>query len=227
MKNLAIIPARGGSKRIPRKNVKFFMGKPIIAFSIENAIKTNLFDDVMVSTDDAEIEKIALRYGASVPFLRSAETANDFATLADVIREVISLYEKRGQYFDNVCCILATCPLIGPENILNAYEKLVHSEFITVYPVVPFSYPILRSLKMDEQGGVSWNWPEYSNTRSQDIVPFYHDSGSFYWHKLDLWLSGQRKGGGIVIGEELVQDIDTEQDWKLAEMKYRIIHGKL
>lgn len=226
MRNLCIIPARGGSKRIPRKNVKPFMGKPILAYSIENALTTGLFDEVMVSTDDAEIIEVAKQYGASVPFVRSEKTANDYAILADVIQEVVGMYEDRGESFDNVCCLLATCPLVKPSYISDAYEKLIHSDFISVYPVVQFSYPILRSLKMDENGEVAMNWPEYAKTRSQDLAPAYHDSGSFYWHKITPWLKGLRKGGGIVIEEDLVQDIDTEQDWKMAEMKFQILNTK-
>ena len=140
--NLAIIPARGGSKRIPRKNVRPFMGKPIMAYSIEVALKSGLFDEVMVSTDDEEIIGIARQYGARVPFVRTETTANDHATLADVIREVMERYEEEGKVFDNVCCILATAPLISPEDIRSSYDRLVSSDFVTVYPVVAFSYPI-------------------------------------------------------------------------------------
>lgn len=225
MKNLCIIPARGGSKRIPHKNVKPFMGKPILAYSIENALLTGLFDEVMVSTDDPEIVEVAKQYGASVPFIRSEKTSNDFATLADVLHEVLSMYDSQGKSFDNICCLLATCPLVKSSYISEAYEKLLNSDFISVYPIVQFSYPILRSLKMDITGEVTMNWPEYMKTRSQDLTPAYHDSGTFYWHKVKPWAAGERKSCGIVIEENLVQDIDTEQDWKIAEMKYRILNS--
>ena len=225
MKNLCIIPARGGSKRIPHKNIKPFMGKPIIAYSIENAKKTRLFDEIMVSTDDPEIVKIAEQYGAKIPFLRTDKTANDYATLADVLEEVIHMYSDRGQQFDNMCCMLATCPLLEPETVLDAFNLLVQTDFTTICPMVAFSYPILRSFSIDESGEMNMNWPEYAKARSQDLKPAYHDSGTFYWHKIAPWLAGNRKRGGIVISEELVQDIDTEQDWKMAEMKYRIIHN--
>lgn len=227
MKNLCIIPARGGSKRIPRKNIKPFMGKPIIAYSIEAALKSGLFDEVMVSTDDEEIAEIAKQYGASVPFLRSEKTANDYATLADVLQEVLECYSERGRKFDNMCCILATCPLLKSESISDAYSMLVQSDFTTICPMVTYSYPILRSFSIDEKGEMTMNWPEYAKTRSQDLKPAYHDSGTFYWHKIEPWLEGNRRRGGIVISEELVQDIDTEQDWKIAEMKYRIINNNL
>lgn len=226
MKNLCIIPARGGSKRIPRKNVKPFMGKPIMAYSIENAFATGLFDEVMVSTDDPEIMEVAKQYGASVPFVRTEKTANDFAPLADVLHEVVDMYAEQGKTFDNMCCILATCPLVKVSYISEAYQKLINSDFISVYPVVQFSYPILRSLRMDDNGEVSMNWPEYAKTRSQDLAPAYHDSGTFYWHKVDAWMSGKRKGGGIVMAEDLVQDIDTEEDWRMAELKYQLMNVK-
>jgi N-acylneuraminate cytidylyltransferase len=135
------------------------------------------------------------------------------------------MYATQGKHFDNLCCLLATCPLVKAEHITEAYNKLTTSDFISVYPVVQFSYPILRSLKMDADGGISMNWPEHYRTRSQDLAPAYHDSGTFYWHKLEPWLAGKKKAGGIVIDEDLVQDIDTEQDWKMAEMKYKIINN--
>lgn len=225
MKNLCIIPARGGSKRIPRKNVKPFMGKPIIAYSIENALQTGLFDEVMVSTDDPEIAEVARQYGAAVPFLRSPETANDYATLADVIREVVNTYKSQGRSFDNVCCILATAPMVKAEDIVSAYKKLQDApDFASVTPVVQFSYPILRSFKFCEDGRLSYNWPEYAKTRSQDLPAAYHDSGTFYWYRLELWMNGILRGTGVVVDETTVQDIDTDQDWRIAEMKYELLN---
>ena len=142
MKNLAIIPARGGSKRIPRKNVKPFLGKPMLAYSIEAALATGLFDEVMVSTDDEEIAEVARQYGAKVPFMRNPATANDYATLADVMKEVLTEYKNRGQEFDNSCLILATCPMLQSQDISSAYNRLTSSDFTMVYHVVLFSYPI-------------------------------------------------------------------------------------
>lgn len=226
MRNLCIIPARGGSKRIPRKNVKSFLGKPMIAYPIEVALKSGLFDEVMVSTDDEEIAEIARQYGAKVPFMRSKETANDFATLADVLHEVLTNYEKLGRSFDNMCCILATTPLLQPEDINNGYTKLINSEFSTIVPVVQYSYPILRAFKMDKDGAISYNWPEYAKSRSQDLPNAYHDSGTFYWNKIKLWKSGNIVRGGIVVNEETVQDIDTDRDWRMAEIKYEILFGQ-
>lgn len=224
MKNLAIIPARGGSKRIPHKNIKEFLGKPIIAYSIEAALKSGLFDEVMVSTDDAEIAAIAKQYGASVPFMRSAETANDFATTRDVLNEVVSEYKKREQEFAAICCIYATAPLIAAEDIAEAYKTLSSSDFACVYPVVQFSYPIWRCLDVAEDGSMKRHWPEYENSRSQDLPKEYHDSGTFYWHRLIDGKIADGKLGAIIMPEERVQDIDTETDWKLAEMKYKLLN---
>lgn len=226
MKNLCIIPARGGSKRIPRKNVKSFLGKPMLAYSIEAAMATNLFDEVMVSTDDDEIAEVARQYGAKVPFMRSSETANDFATTADVLHEVIDKYKELGREFDNFCCIYATAPMVQSKDIISAYNRLQSSDFTIVYPVVQFSYPIWRCLDLAEDGSMKRHWPEYENSRSQDLPKEYHDTGTFYWHKTKKWLAGNIKVGGIEVDETTVQDIDTETDWKIAEMKYRLLYGE-
>lgn len=223
MKNLCIIPARGGSKRIPRKNIKEFLGKPIIAYSIETAINTGLFDEVMVSTDDMEIAEVAKQYGAKVPFMRSAETASDFASTADVLKEVIAKYKELGREFDNFCCFYATAPLVQSNDIISAFERLQSSDFTCVYPVVQFSYPIWRCLDLAEDGSMKRHWPEYENSRSQDLPKEYHDTGTFYWYKTKEWLAGNIKVGGIEVSETTIQDIDTETDWKLAELKYQLM----
>ena len=225
MKNLAIIPARGGSKRIPRKNVKPFLGKPMLAYPIKAALETGLFEEVMVSTDDEEIAEVACQYGATVPFMRRAETANDYATLSDVLHEVLDNYERIGKSFDNMCCILATSPLLHAADISQGFRSLEESGFSTIVPIVQYSYPILRSFKMDENGGIDYNWPEYAKSRSQDLPAAYHDSGTFYWHKVALWRTGKISRGAIIVSEETVQDIDTEQDWKMAEVKYKIMYN--
>jgi len=225
MKNLAIIPARGGSKRIPRKNVKPFLGKPMLAYSIEAALETGLFDEVMVSTDDEEIAEVARQCGAKVPFLRTPATANDYATLADVMKEVLTEYKNRGQEFDNSCLILATCPMLQSQDISSAYNRLTSSDFTMVYPVVLFSYPIWRCLDLAEDGSMRRHWPEFENSRSQDLPKQYHDTGTFYWYKNAEWLAGNVKIGGIEVDETTIQDIDTETDWKLAEMKYKLLFG--
>ena len=226
MKNLCIIPARGGSKRIPRKNVKPFLGKPMLAYSIEAALKSGLFDEVMVSTDDEEIAEVARQYGAKVPFMRSAETASDFATTTDVLKEVIANYEKQGKVFDNFCCFYATAPLVQSKDVVTAYERLQQSDFTIVYPVVQFSYPIWRCLDLAEDGTMTRHWPEYEFSRSQDLPKEYHDTGTFYWYKTKEWLEGNIRVGGIEVAETTIQDIDTETDWKLAEMKYKLLYGE-
>lgn len=229
MKNLAIIPARGGSKRIPRKNVKYFSGKPVIAYPIEAAVKSGLFDEIMVSTDDKEIAGIAQQYGAKVPFMRSDETANDYAGLTDVLLEVLEAYHMRGSLFDYCCCILPTSPLLDVLQLSEAYQYLMERNFDSVYPVVPFSYPVLRSVRLDQEGEIKMQWPEYSNTRSQDLEPLYHDAGSFYWVNTAKFMHDRTfdtlKCGGIVTDEMRVQDIDNETDWKLAELKFNMIHN--
>ncbi len=226
MKNLCIIPARGGSKRIPRKNIKPFLGKPIIAYSIEAALKSGLFAEVMVSTDDEEIADVAKQYGAKVPFMRSAETASDFASTADVLKEVIANYKELGKEFDNFCCFYATAPLVQSKDVTSAFERLQQSDFSCVYPVVQFSYPIWRCLDIAEDGTMKRHWPEYENSRSQDLPKEYHDTGTFYWYKTKEWLTGDVKIGGIIVDETSIQDIDTETDWKLAEMKYKLLKRK-
>jgi len=224
MQSICIIPARGGSKRIPHKNIKEFLGKPIIAYSIEAALKSGLFDEVMVSTDDAEIASIAKQYGANVPFMRSAETANDFATTRDVLNEVLNEYRKRGQVFDGMCCIYATAPLIAAEDLQAAHKLLSKSDCACVYPVVEFSYPIWRCLDVAEDGSMKRHWPEFENSRSQDLPKEYHDSGTFYWYKLNDSAFVEGTIGAIILSEDRVQDIDNEVDWKLAEMKFELMH---
>jgi len=229
MSNLAIIPARGGSKRIPGKNIRSFLGKPILAYSVETALKSGLFDEVMVSTDDPDIAEIALQYGAKVPFLRSAENADDHAVIADVVIEVVSQYEKRGRIFDTICCILPTAPLINSNRIVEAYTKLVNEKLDSVCPVVAFSYPILRALEISKDDKLQMIWPEYMRTRSQDLNPVYHDSGSFIWVKTMAVINEKtlfcRNGGAVILPETEVQDIDDETDLKLAELKYRLLYG--
>lgn len=228
MNNLAIITARGGSKRIPLKNIKDFLGKPIITYSIEAALKSKLFDEVMVSTDDQEIAEVAIKYGAKIPFFRSKENANDFATLADVIIEVVHQYAENGKLFDNICCILPTAPVITNYRILEAFNKMNTNTLDSVCPVVEFSYPILRALEISEDERLKMIWPEHLKTRSQDLKPAYHDSGSFYWIRTTALLNEKtlfsQNGGAIILPETEVQDIDTESDWKLAELKFKLIN---
>ena len=223
MKNLCIIPARGGSKRIPRKNIKPFMGKPIIAYSIEAALNSCLFDEVMVSTDDVEFAEVAKQFGAAVPFLRSEKTANDYAGLTDVIDEVIATYKEKGIVFDNYCCLLSTAPFVNSDLLKQSYDLFVEKEFDTLRPIVRFDYPIQRAYRMDEDNVVSFMQPEYLNTRSQDLEKAYHDAGLFYWGTCAVGFKGN-KWGGYVIDESVCQDIDTEDDWRMAELKYKLLN---
>ena len=225
MNNLAIIPARGGSKRIPRKNIRDFLGKPIIAYSIETALQSRMFEEVMVSTDDEEIAEIAKTYGAKVPFMRSASAADDFATTADVLLEVIDNYAQAGRRFTNGCCIYPTSPLLTTQTLQAAYEKMVTEKLNSVFPVIQFSYPIYRALAFSENR-ISMIWPENLNMRSQDLPPAYHDAGQFYWFNIESFLSDQKlftdNSNAIVIDEKDAQDIDNETDWHLAELKFRL-----
>lgn len=227
-KAVAIITARGGSKRIPRKNIKDFFGHPIMTYSIDAAKAAGCFDEVMVSTDDKEIAQVARQCGAEVPFMRSAATSNDFATTADVLVEVISEYAKKGRAFKYACCIYPTAPFISPEKLKRGFDLLETSDADSAVPVVRFGFPIQRAFKMDS-GKVSMIWPENRDKRSQDLMPAYHDAGQFYWLRTESFLMKKAlftdNTMGIEIPESEVQDIDNEEDWKVAEFKYRILRG--
>jgi len=222
---MAIIPARGGSKRIPRKNIKSFLGQPVIKYSIDAAVEAGLFNEVMVSTDDKEIAELAVELGASVPFLRSAKTAGDYAATADVIDEVLREYINRGYRFDYFCCIYPTAPFITAEKLIEGFRLLNESGADSLTPVASFNYPIQRALKI-EDGRLLRMWPEYELSRSQDLVPTYHDVGQFYWHRVASFLNRNDKVDHVnipmIIPEMEMQDIDTEEDWKVAEMKFRL-----
>lgn len=225
-KNLAIITARGGSKRIPRKNIKPFCGKPILFYSIEAAKEANVFDEIMISTDDEEIAALARSCGAKVPFLRSAATANDFASTDDVIMEVLNTYRERGEYFDAFCCIYPTAPFLTGERLRNAMELLKEAD--SVMPVVAFSYPPQRGLVINKSGYVERQFPEYATARSQDLQKIYHDCGQFYACRSKAFLAAGTTDVEhllpLIMSEMEVQDIDTEEDWALAELKYRMLH---
>jgi len=226
--NLCIIPARGGSKRIPKKNIKYFLGKPIIAYSIEAAINSDLFDEVMVSTDDFEIATIAKKYGAAVPFLRSDETANDFATTFDVIQEVVKEYELLSKTFEFTCCIYACAPFVTANTLNMSLDLLLESKFDSVFPIMPFGFPIQRALKQ-ERKKVSFFYPEFSLFRSQDLEKSYHDAGQFYWMNTAECIKKKQiltdNSGSIILSELEGQDIDNEVDWKLAELKYELLQS--
>lgn len=226
MKTIAIITARGGSKRIPHKNIRDFCGRPIIAYSIEAALKSGAFDEVMVSTDSEEIADIAKKYGASVPFLRSAATSDDYATTRDVLMEVIDRYKELGHTFDYMACIYPTAPFVTSDRLNEAMKCMRSQDGNELVPVVRFSYPPQRSYVINN-GLLSFKYKEYESSRSQDLEPFYHDAGQYYIYKVSEYL---KCNGSIheniipqILPESEVQDIDTEDDWIIAEQKFRAI----
>ncbi len=224
MKSLAMITARGGSKRIPGKNKKEFCGKPILAYSIEAALESGAFDEVMVSTDDEEIASLAQRYGARVPFRRSEKTAGDYATTDEVIAEVLEEYRKRGQEPERFCCIYPTAPFLTPSRLKDAMGLLEVHE--SVLPITAFSYPPQRGFVV--KGGCVARWmPQYETARSQDLDKIYHDAGQFYACRTEAFLRGMTTDVAdmvpLVLPESEVQDIDTPEDWMLAEQKFLLL----
>ena len=225
--NIAIITARGGSKRIPHKNIKEFCGKPIIEYSIEAAKQAGIFDTVMVSTDDNKIAEIAKNAGAEVPFMRSEETSNDYATTADVLMKVLEKYKERGIRYENACCIYPTAPFVTGYKLRQAMEMLVKEKKDSVMPVVPFSFPPLRGMVIND-GKLEYKWQEYAMKRSQDLEEIYHDCGQFYVFRVETFEKEKKlvTDNTAIISELEVQDIDNETDWQLAEMKYRLLKEK-
>lgn len=224
-KNIAIITARSGSKRIPGKNIRLFLGKPIISYSIDAAKNSGCFDEVMVSTDDYEIVNIAKRFGAKVPFLRSNKNSSDTATTEDVLREVVKKYEKLGKKYDNICCVYPTAPFVTPRKIQKGLVMLEELEVDSVITIVKFSFAIQRALTM-ENGLIHFVESANALKRSQDCQEMFYDAGQFYWVKTAEFM---KKGhiltdatAGLIISELEAQDIDNETDWKLAEIKYSL-----
>lgn len=230
MENVAIIPARGGSKRIPRKNIKLFFNKPIISYSIEAAKKSELFNKIIVSTDDEEIAEIAIRCGAEVPFLRSSKNADDFSSTASVIQEVLSNLSILSLNFENGCCIYPTSPLINIEKLTLGYNELINKQRDVVFPVLKFSYPIWRGLEFVNDGLIKMIWPKYENFRSQDLNEAFHDAGQWYWFRTHRFIREQtfftKNTGSIILSEFEAQDIDNLEDWFIAEQKYKLITNK-
>ena len=223
MNAVAIITARGGSKRIPRKNVKEFLGKPILLYSIEAALNSGIFEEVMVSTEDEEIAELARKAGATVPFMRGEENANDYATTTDVLLEVVAEYEKRGKHFEFGCCIYPTAPFVTAEKLKEGMERLASSDADTLMPVVPYSFLPQRGMVIRDDK-LQFVQPEHALTRSQDLEPWYHDVGQFYCFRIENFKKNRILTVGnvlpLVVSELEVQDIDTIADWKIAEMKY-------
>ncbi len=227
--SLAIITARGGSKRIPRKNIKEFLGKPIIAYSIDAALKSGVFDEVMVSTDDANIRDIALGYGASVPFMRSEKTSNDMAMTHEVVIEVLEEYERIGKTFEYVCCIYPTAPFITAEKLREGKSILEKETVDAVVPVVAFSFPPQRAFVISDNA-VKFIMPENRLVRSQDLERWYHDCGQFYFLRTKQFLIEKNlimeRTAPMIMDELEVQDIDNYDDWKIAELKMQLMIDK-
>ena len=227
-KVVAIITARGGSKRIPRKNIRSFCGSPILNYSVKAALESSIFDKVIVSTDDLEIAEVAKQAGAEVPFLRSSATSNDYATTAEVISEVLQDYEKQSEVFQYACCIYPTAPFVTSEKLKTAFELLKSKKAASVIPVTKFSFPIWRSFKLEDEK-LSFNWPENALKRSQDLPTAYHDAGQFYFFSVPEFLKARQlvtdSTFGLEIPETEVQDIDNESDWAMAELKFKIMQN--
>ena len=224
-KAIAIIPARGGSKRIPRKNIKDFYGKPLIAYSIEVAVKSKLFDKVMVTTDDKEIATIAREYGADVPFLRPKKLSDDFTGTQEVINHTLEYLKENNEVYDYACTIYATAPLLQKKYLIEGFKKLKESTAVNTFSATSMPFPIQRTFKLNSEGRCEMFTPEHYMTRSQDLEEAYQDAGQFYWKRLD------RESSEIMFGEDsipiilprhLVQDIDTLEDWKRAEIMYEV-----
>lgn len=224
---LAIIPARGGSKRIPRKNIKEFHGKPLIAYSIEAAIKSKCFDRIIVSTDDGEIAEVAKAYGAEVPFIRPDKISNDYATTMDVIEHAISWFLGNDLSVSYVCCIYATAPFISSESLIQGFLALEHADFDYAFSATSFPFPIQRAFKLNQNGSTEMFMPEHIETRSQDLEEAFHDAGQFYWGKSSAFLSKKPifsdSSFAVILPRNIVQDIDTLEDWSNAESMYEVL----
>ena len=225
--NIAIIPARGGSKRIPRKNIKEFHGKPMIAYSIDTAVNSQCFDKIIVSTDDAEIAEVAIKHGAEVPFMRPADISDDYATTLDVIKHAIEFTESQGWAVKNVCCIYATAPFLTHEFIQKGLIEITSAKIDYAFSATSFPFPIQRALKLNDEQRVEMFHPEHLNTRSQDLEESYHDAGQFYWGTKSAFLQGKPffspQSKAVLLPRKRVQDIDTNEDWELAEALYKAL----
>lgn len=226
--NIAVIPARGGSKRIPRKNIKEFHGKPIIAWSIEAAVQSGCFTHIIVSTDDEEIAEVARSYGAKVPFMRPAELADDYTGTVPVIKHAVEWFEEHEGKIYYVCCIYPTAPFVMSNDIIKGHELITKNDCDYVITVTMYNYPIQRALKIDRDGYTNMFYPEKYETRSQDLEEAYHDAGQFYWGKAEAWKEQKPVLNAlslpVVLPNHRVQDIDTLQDWKRAELLFYYAH---
>jgi N-acylneuraminate cytidylyltransferase len=226
-----VIPARGGSKRIPRKNIRPFAGKPIIAWSIRAALESGLFDRVIVSTDDEEIAEVSRRHGAETPFMRPKDLADDHAGTNAVVKHAIGWFRDVGMAVDYACCIYATAPFVQPRYLREGYEKLVTSDRSFAFSVTSYPFPIQRALRITGDGGVEAIWPENIFRRSQDLEEAYHDAGQFYWGLARAFLEDvvvySRASVPVLLPRELVQDIDKPEDWRQAELLFELLNSKM
>ncbi|MCE7536814.1 pseudaminic acid cytidylyltransferase [Aliivibrio fischeri] len=224
---IAIIPARGGSKRIPRKNIKLFHGKPMIAYSIEAALKSNCFDKVIVSTDDQEIADVARFYGAEVPFMRPEKISDDYATTMDVIQHAVQWCEQQGLPLTYVCCLYATAPFVQSKDLQKGWEIVQQPDVKYVFSATTFPFPIQRAIKLSNCGSVSMFSSEYELTRSQDLEESYHDAGQFYWGEVSAFKQGigffNKQSRIVELPRKRVQDIDTQEDWEFAEILFSML----
>ena len=225
---IAVIPARGGSKRIPRKNIRPFCGKPIIAYSISAAQQTGLFDQIVVSTDDEEIASVAREYGATTPFLRPKEIADDFTGTNAVVKHAVGWFNAQSNDVTHACCLYATAPLVRAEDIAEGYDLLSRSDAAFAFSVTSYAFPIQRALRIMPEGRVDAIYPEHRMTRSQDLEHAYHDAGQFYWGTARAFLEDMPLFAphsiGVILPRHLVQDIDTLADWNQAELMYAAVN---
>lgn len=227
---LAVIPARGGSKRIPRKNIKPFCGKPMIAWSIAAARGSGCFDRIIVSTDDAEIAEVAMACGAEAPFVRPAELSNDHAGTLPVIAHAVRWFQDAGQSPSEICCIYATAPFVLPGDLMQGLDRLVATGADYVFSATAFPFPIQRAFRLNSEGGAEMATPEQFNTRSQDLEDFYHDAGQFYWGTASAWVA-QRPvfspaARPFILPRDRVEDIDTPEDWRRAEWMFQALRAR-
>ncbi|MCW1360261.1 pseudaminic acid cytidylyltransferase [Campylobacter sp. US33a] len=226
MKNLCIIPARGGSKRIPKKNIIDFLGKPLIAYSIENALSSDIFDEVIISSDDEEIIKIACKYGAKAPFVRDKNLSDDYTSSTAVIKNAIEILAQKGQFYDNICALYATAPLIDSEILKKAFEKFLDNKSEFLFSASEFDYPIQRAFYLDEKNQVYMFDESFYKSRSQDLTKAYHDAGAFYFGKNKAWLENdflfKPYSSVYLLPRNLVCDIDTLEDLEFAKILYKV-----
>lgn len=224
---IAVIPARGGSKRIPRKNIRPFCGRPIISYSIDAARQSGLFDEIIVSTDDEEIAAVSRQLGAATPFVRPREIADDFTGTNAVVKHAVTWFSERGNQISHACCIYATAPLLQPHYLREGHDALTHSDAAFAFSVTSYAFPIQRAVRITTSGRVDAFYPEHRLTRSQDLEPAYHDAGQFYWGTGDAFRDDvplfSERAIGIVLPRKFVQDIDTLEDWEQAEYMFRAI----